>query len=53
MAPAGCDSGLAHNADVVGVTRAGLLRAGAARRVVAALSDGQVLVYSDNGELAS
>ncbi|KAL3138593.1 hypothetical protein ABBQ32_006360 [Trebouxia sp. C0010 RCD-2024] len=49
MAPAGCDSGLAHNADVVGVTRAGLLRAGAARRVVAALSDGQVLVYSDNG----
>lgn len=53
MATAECDSGPSHGADVVGVTHVGLLRAGAARQVVAALSDGQVFVYSDNGELSS
>ena len=33
-----------------GVTHVGLLRAGAARHVVAALADGQVLMYRENGE---
>ena len=53
MATAECDSGLDPDSGVVGVTHVGLLRAGAARQVVAALADGQVLVYRENGELSS
>lgn len=45
-----CDSGLLQSA--TGVTHVGLLRAGAARHVIAALADGQVLMYRENGEKA-
>lgn len=45
-----CDSGLLQSA--TGVTHVGLLRAGAARHVIAALTDGQVLMYRENGEKA-
>ena len=47
---AACDSGLDPNSNVVGVSHVGFLRAGAARQVVAALADGQLLVYRENGE---
>ena len=50
MAPEECDSGLGQSAP--GVIHVGLLRAGAARQVVAALADGQVLFYRENGEEA-
>lgn len=49
MATAECNSGL--DPGVVEVAHVGLLRAGAARQVVAALADGQVLVYRENGTL--
>lgn len=49
MATAECNSGL--DPGVVEVAHVGLLRAGAARQVVAALADGQVLVYRENGEV--
>ncbi len=35
---------------IEGVTHVGLLRAGSARQVVAALADGQILLYRENGE---
>lgn len=50
MTPNECDSGLTQDAS--GVTHVGLLRAGAARHVIAALADGQVLMYRENGEKA-
>ena len=45
-----CDSGLQHTA--TGVAHVGLLRVGAARHVIAALANGQVLMYRENGEKA-
>ena len=50
MATEECDGGTQHT--VTGVTHVGLLRAGAARHVIAVLADGQVLMYRENGEKA-
>lgn len=49
MATGECDNDLQQN---TGTTHVGLLRAGAARHVIAALADGQVLMYRENGEKA-
>ncbi len=43
-----CDTA-GNGAEDAGVTHMGILRAGAARQVVAALADGQLLLYRENG----
>ncbi len=44
-----CDTA-GTGAEAAGVTHVGILRAGAARQVVAALADGQLLLYRENGK---
>ena len=44
-----CDTA-GNGAEAAGVTHVGILRAGAARQVVAALADGQLLLYRENGK---
>ena len=47
-----CDTA-GNGAEAAGVTHVGILRAGAARQVVAALADGQLLLYRENGKQLS
>lgn len=44
-----CDTA-GNGAVSAGVTHVAILRAGAARQVVAALADGQLLLYRENGK---
>ena len=44
-----CDTA-GSGAEAAGVSLVGILRAGAARQVVAALADGQLLLYRENGK---
>ncbi len=44
-----CDTA-GNGAEAAGVSHVGILRAGAARQVVAALADGQLLLYRENGK---
>ncbi|DBB00194.1 TPA: hypothetical protein ACH3X1_014024 [Trebouxia sp. C0004] len=48
-----CMTATGSGAEAAGVTHVGILRAGAARQVVAALADGQLLLYRENGTVGA